>query len=84
MFTWAGAAAALVTAYNKTVDFLLGRQSAAKEDRLVEAGATAQKNVDLEKAVAVKDEQLEIVSKPDETREELLAKAKKRRRPSGG
>ena len=45
-----------------------------------EAGAQGQKNVDLEKAVAVKDAQLEIASKPDETREELLAKAKKRNR----
>ena len=56
---------------------LLGMKERAEQQ---EIGATKQKAADLEKAVTVKDAQLEIASKPDETREELLAKAKKRKR----
>jgi hypothetical protein len=56
---------------------LLGMKERAEQQ---EIGATKQKAADLEKAVTVKDAQLEIASKPDETREELLKKARGRKR----
>jgi hypothetical protein len=77
MFAWVGAALGI---FNKLLSAVGWFQKRSDEGRQREAGATAQKNVDLEKAVATKDAQLEIASKPDETREELLAKAKKRKR----
>jgi hypothetical protein len=58
---------------------LLGMKERAEQQ---EIGATKQKAADLEKAVTVKDAQLEIASKPDETREELLKKARGRKRGS--
>jgi len=84
MFGWAEIGRLGLSIIDKVLSSVGWLQKRSDEDRQREAGATAQKNVDLEKAVAVKDRQLEIASKPDEKREELLGKAKKRRRPSDG
>ena len=56
---------------------LLGMKERAEQQ---EIGATKQKAADLEKAVAVKDRQLEAAAQPDLSREQLLAKAKGRKR----
>jgi hypothetical protein len=51
-------------AYNKTMDFLLGRQSAAKEDRLVKAGRD-------EQALAGKDAALDRAKEQNAREEDI-------------
>lgn len=68
-------ASGVVDAYNK----ILGRN---ERNEYREDGARQQKMTDDEKALAVKDEQLVTAAKPDASRKELLAKAKKRPRKS--
>ena len=72
---WAG-----IKALGVALNIFSWFQRRAERAEQQEIGATKQKAADLGKAVATKDRQLEIASRPDDTREELLAKAKKRKR----
>jgi hypothetical protein len=77
MFTFISAGLSAIAGFFKSIEWFQKRN---EEDRQREVGRLEQENADLKQALKVNTEQLEIASKPDETREELLKKARGRKR----
>ena len=80
-FGWAKLAGLALSAVNKVLDVIGWGQRRAERNEYREEGARDQKLADAEQAIKVKDSQLDIAAKPDATREELLKKARGRKRP---